>query len=220
MGYPARIPELDICNLLRSGVRALNSRRQLGSSRTDRPRLPQYRLEMQEMTIRPITIDEIPDTVRIYIECWRHDYKFIPAEYLDNINPETETAECREWLETDLHNRIIAAYTGNRMAGYIAFSANSDEPLDYEGEINGLFVIPEYRLRAIAPNLLRAALDEFAAWGYSKFLIYNFRESASNGIYRRFGGTLLRSVTQEFCGRPLLIDIFGWEIKEIREKIS
>jgi ribosomal protein S18 acetylase RimI-like enzyme len=175
--------------------------------------------KMQEMTIRPITIDEVPDTVRIYIECWRHDYKFIPAEYLDNLNPETETAECREWLESDSRNRIIAAFKGNKMVGYAAFSPNNDEYPNYEGEINGLFVSPEYRLRAIAPRLMSSVLEEFAALGYSRFLIYNFHESDSNRIYRRLCGTLLGCVEQQIGGKLMLIDIFGWDIAGLQERL-
>jgi GNAT superfamily N-acetyltransferase len=166
--------------------------------------------------IRPIEPYELPETVDIYLECIRKDYSFMPQHYLDAKNENDELAECKEWLyRADGDGQLFAAVDGKVMAGYIALSQNPVEPLEYEGEVNGLFVRRAYRGQGLGLILLRKGLEYFQQLGFTGLVIYNYRISAANTYYRMLGGNVVKQEFQTAGGMALETDVFGFKIDSL-----
>jgi GNAT superfamily N-acetyltransferase len=171
--------------------------------------------------IRPIEPNELPKTVDIYLDCIRTDYNFMPQHYLNTKNQEDELAECKEWLyRPDGHPQIFAAMDSQVMAGYIALSQNTAEPMEYEGEVNGFFIRKEYRAQGIGLMLLRRGLEYFQELGYTGLVIYNYRISAANAYYRMLGGKVVKQEIQTAGGMELETDIFGYKIDSLMNVLN
>lgn len=168
--------------------------------------------------IRPVREEEIYETAVIYVDCWREDYKhFIPEKILEGFNLEQESEECRQWLyeECDDKRMLYCAFINGSMVGYISASKNSEEPLEYEAEINGLFVRKDYRGKGVSLKLLCLMVEELKLNGFSKLLIYNFQDSYSNEYYKKLKGEVIKQVIQTCGGKKLAVDIFGWKLDEL-----
>lgn len=168
--------------------------------------------------IRSVKEDEIFQTAEIYVDCWKEDYKhFIPKKILEGFNIEKETKQCREWLyeECDDERFLYCAFLEDIMVGYVSANKNIEEPLEYEVEINGLFIRKDYRGLGISLKLLYWIVEELKLYNFSKVLVYNFRDSYSNQYYRNLGGDLVQEITQHCGGKDLAVDVFGWELSEL-----
>lgn len=165
-----------------------------------------------EATIRPITYNELLDTVHIYLACIREDYGYKPHAYLNSLNVEVELAECKDWIDAEGNrNKIFAAFIGTLMIGYIAVGPSTDELQVNEGEVTGFFIRSAYRNRGIGLRLLRTGLEYLRESGYKRVILYNYRNGKANNFYRRLGGEVLYSVTQFPGGMDLNTDVFIWE---------
>jgi GNAT superfamily N-acetyltransferase len=174
-----------------------------------------------ELTIRPVTREELPETVRIYLECLRDDYSYKPKAYIEASSLEEELAECVEWMEApDQPNQIFAAFEGPVMAGYIAVGPNTGEPQDYDGEVTGFFVRRAYRRRGLGLRLLQTGLRYLLELGYRRVVIYNHHIAESNSYYRYLGGEVVYRVCQSPGGMELEVDVFGWEIDRFLDIVT
>lgn len=168
------------------------------------------------LQIREITDNEVFETAVIYIECWQNDYAgIVPEHVLQKFDPEEEAAECREWLATEPSSKIFAAFADGQMVGYIAFSRNTEEPLEYEMEVNGFFVRNEYRNYGIGLRLLHQTGKYLQEKGFSSVVFYNFKESKSNQYYRSLNGQVVKQVTQQCGGKSLEVEVFGWKFDDL-----
>lgn len=168
--------------------------------------------------IRHVKDDEIHETSEIYINCWREDYKhFVPNKVLEGFDIEIEAQECREWLyeECDDKRFLNGAFINGFMIGYVAAGKNFEEPMEYDTEINGLFVRKDYRGKGISLKLLNSIVEELKLNNFSKVLVYNFKDSYSNEYYKKLNGEVIRKITQNCGGKELYVDIFGWKLDEL-----
>lgn len=165
-----------------------------------------------EPTIRPVTSNELLDTVHIYLECIREDYCYKPQAYLNALNVAEELAECKDWMDTEgNHNKIFAAFFDSLMVGYIAVGPSTGELQGNKGEVTGFFIRNAYRNRGIGLRLLHTGLEYLRESGYKRVILYNYRNSKANNFYRRLGGKVLYSVIQSPGGMDLNTDVFIWE---------
>jgi GNAT superfamily N-acetyltransferase len=168
--------------------------------------------------IRPVEQHELPETVNIYLTCIREDDSYKPQSYLDALNPADELADCKEWLyQPGGNNQVFVAMDGDVMAGYIAVSPNTVEPLEYEGEVNGFFIRKAYRGRGIGFMLLRRGLKFLIELGFTGLVIYNYHISAANTYYRMLGGEVVKQEVQHPGGMALETDVFGFKINTLME---
>jgi len=175
-----------------------------------------------ELIIREVKPQEVLDTARIYIDCWQRDYReVVPEEMLNNMSLEQEAEECSQWLygNEDL-TLLYVAMDDSKMAGYIAASPNTEHPLEYEMEINGLFVERQYRGRGIGLRLMNYMMKELAKRGFAKVLLYNFKDTKSNGFYKSLGGRVVSQQIQRPGGREAVVDIFGWDVAELQNTLG
>lgn len=168
--------------------------------------------------IRHAEEDEIHEAAVINFDCWRDDYKhFVPNKVLEGFNVEKNAEEWREWLyeECDDNRFLNCAFINGCMVGYVLASKNSEEPMEYDAEINMLFVRKDYRGKGISLKLLYSIVEELKSNNFSKVLLYNFKDSYSNEYYRKLNGEVIREITQNCGGKELEVDIFGWKLDNL-----
>lgn len=169
------------------------------------------------LVIRAVRREELLETSKIYIECFRQDYHFLAREYLEQIDCKKEVKECADWLyHQDASNAIFGIFEGGDMAGYVAVGRDQAEPDGNQGEVCGLFVRSTYRKQGLGIKLLKAGAEHLERLGFTRLVIYNFKQSDSNQYYRKLGGKLVKQETQEVGEDEFEVDVFGWQISELR----
>lgn len=172
-----------------------------------------------KVIIRPIQSEEIYETVVIFVECWKNDYKHIvPAKVLESFNLQQEADECKEWLYADCEDvrLLYAAFVDDKMVGYISASLVEDDfDLDYEVEINGLFVCHEYRGKGVGIKLMQVMIAAFKERGFTSVILYNWKELSSNQLYRNLKGEVVKQEVQNCGGVMLSTEIFGWQMDSL-----
>lgn len=172
-----------------------------------------------KVIIRPIQPKEIFETAVIFVECWRKDYNHIvPAKVLESFDLQQEADECKEWLYADCDDirLLYAAFVDDNMVGYISASLVEDDfDLDYEIEINGLFVRQDFRGKGIGIKLMQEMITAFKEKGYTSVILYNWKELDSNQFYRSLKGEVVKEEEQNCGGNLLATEIFGWQFDSL-----
>jgi len=176
---------------------------------------------MRPISYHPAREEDLPATAEIFIRCLRNDYYFKPEEYLKKLDRQKELAGCLSWKEEDPKNNLIfVAAVGEKIVGYVSTGINTGEPLEYRGELTGLFVDPDYRGLGLGLGLMREAGKAFLKLKLEKFVVYNYRRSVANKFYRGLGGILLRTEMQNPGDKPLLTDVFGFDSRELLDLLE
>ncbi len=176
---------------------------------------------MKKIACRKAKKEDLKATSEIYIQCLQKDYYFKPEEYLKKLNLMQEVEECQEWLKEDPENNLIfVAEKHKKILGYVSTGLNKEEPLDYEGELTGLFVHPDYQGKGIGLCLMQTGCEAFKSLKIEKFLVYNYRRSRANRFYRNLGGFVVRTETQKPGGMPLITDVFGFQTRDLLVKLE
>jgi len=90
------------------------------------------------------------------------------------------------------------------LVGFASGERHRDEPHDYGGELNKIYVLRDYQGRGLGRHLLCASANRFLACGIRSMLLFGDAASSSNGFYEARGGQRLRTATGDFHGA------YGW----------
>ena len=110
------------------------------------------------MEVRPAMASDALAVSKIHVESWRHAYRGLIADsILDNLSVENRM---RYWISAIESGspHLQVAETGTGIAGWVAFGPSRDEDASSEtGEIEAIYILPEYWGQGIGKNLLSVA---------------------------------------------------------------
>ncbi|WP_425448920.1 GNAT family N-acetyltransferase [Dethiothermospora halolimnae] len=172
------------------------------------------------MIIRKLKDNELKQAIDIKSYCWSEDFAGIipkgcyePIEELDFIT---------KWIKEECNDiRVIyGAFIGEKLVGFIGASIAEKEDIENGIEINYLFMKKEYRNKGTSLKLLKTVVDFYITKDFEKVIVYNWHEAESNGFYQNIGGEVLKQITQKPGGKIALVDIFVWDINELRDALD
>ncbi len=166
------------------------------------------------ITLRPAVLSDTPTLAVIHTEGWRTAYAaFMPAEFLAGLDPASDEKWIREWIFDPQKPKIaLAAEVDGELAGFVFAGPEDDEAPGSTGEIYKLFIRPAWQNRGLGKQLMDAALAELRRQGYSKVVIWAFRQARSGQFYRKLGFEIVRQTHNEFGGRQQAVDIYGGKL--------
>jgi ribosomal protein S18 acetylase RimI-like enzyme len=139
----------------------------------------------------------------VFDAAWREAYQgIIPALALERMMARRGP---RWWLSTIGRGRPLAVLdVGEAVAGYVSYGRCRDRSLPADGEIDELYLAPEYQGLGFGTRLFRAVRNDLsdrdikrvAVWA----LIDNERACA---FYQRLGGKLIAEATERIGGLNL-----------------
>lgn len=137
------------------------------------------------MLIRKITdADDRHQISRIYEQGWKYVYKgIIPQNYLDGIQADT-------WAKriTSPGRHTLVAIKNNRPIGVVAYSASRFSQMNGYGEINSIYLLPEYTGKGFGKLLLQAAINGLNEIGFKDIFLWVLEDNHSaRRFYERCG---------------------------------
>ncbi|MDR0880134.1 MAG: GNAT family N-acetyltransferase [Clostridioides sp.] len=137
------------------------------------------------MEIRKIRENDDLDAIgNIYADSWKYAYKgIVPQEYLDTLSG----SRWKEFLTNSNGDSIVVIDNG-KYIGTAAISESRDEDMPGWGEINTIYLLPEYFGKGYSKPLFEYAINELLKKGFKDIYLWVFDKNArARGFYEKNG---------------------------------
>lgn len=149
---------------------------------------------MDNIKIRNIKKEDIPEVVNIQIDGWRKAYKgMIDDEYLENMNVENKIKmREKDYKETG----FIVAEHDNKVVGFCRYTDNIEktpETPKADCELRALYVKPELKHNGIGKKMFQYAVNEFENIGKTKMVLWCLKDNVlARKFYEKMGGVIIK----------------------------
>lgn len=147
---------------------------------------------MENIIIRNIKKDDIPEVVDIQINSWKASYKgIIDDKYLESMNREEKIRKREQDYTQD---GFIVAELNGKIVGFCRYL---DKKLkDIDCEIKALYVKPELKHKGIGTKMFNYVKQEFKSRNKKKMIICCLKENFPSRIfYEKMGGKIIEETT-------------------------
>lgn len=155
---------------------------------------------MTEITIsiRRARTDDAAALSHVFDTAWREAYSgILPALALERM---INRRGPRWWLNTIGRERpLVVLDIGETIAGYVSYGRCRDRSLPAEGEIDELYLAPEYQGVGFGKRLFKAVRNDLDDRGIKRVAIWCLKENErACAFYRRLGGRLIAETNESF----------------------
>ena len=160
---------------------------------------------MTELTIsiRRARSEDAAALSDVYDTAWREAYQgIVPAVALERMIGRRGP---RWWLATLGRGRpLVVLDVGERVAGYASYGRCRDRSLPADGEIDELYLAPEYQGVGFGRRLFNAVRNDLDDRGARRTAIWCLTDNERGcEFYGRMGGTMIAETTERFSGVSL-----------------
>jgi ribosomal protein S18 acetylase RimI-like enzyme len=136
----------------------------------------------------------------VFDAAWREAYQgILPALSLERMIGRRGP---KWWLSTIGRGRpLVVLDIGEAIAGYVAYGRCRDRSLPADGEIDELYLAPEYQGLGFGKRLFRAVRNDLDDRGAKRVAVWCLAENErACAFYRRLGGRMIAETTEQFSG--------------------
>lgn len=172
---------------------------------------------MDNINIRDIKKEDIPQVVDIQISGWRAAYKgMIDDEYLENMNVEKKIKmREKDYKET----RFIVAEINNEIVGFCRYTDNMEktpETPEVDCELRALYVKPELKHNGIGKKMFQYAVNEFKNMGKTKMVLWCLKDNVlARKFYEKMGGKIIKERLIHIGNRDYKEVAFEYDITNV-----
>lgn len=152
---------------------------------------------------------------KVHYRAWIETYTgLLPEEYLATRSAEKSTAMFRK---TECRNLVVAEFDGE-IIGFCGWGEFRDFDTDERmGEIQGIYILEEYKRNRIGKRLLISALEQLKAEGYQKVGLWVL-DTNENAIrfYEKMGFERFTITKTVELGQPVTELLYLKRLEEIQ----
>jgi GNAT superfamily N-acetyltransferase len=161
---------------------------------------------MSEITIsiRRARTEDAAALSGVFDAAWREAYQgILPALSLERMIGRRGP---RWWLSTISRGRpLVVLDVGEAIAGYITYGRCRDRSLPADGEIDELYLAPEYQGLGFGKRLFKAVRNDLDDRGAKRVAVWSLAENErACAFYRHLGGRMIAETTERFSGVGLV----------------
>jgi ribosomal protein S18 acetylase RimI-like enzyme len=139
----------------------------------------------------------------VFDSAWREAYLgIIPGVALDRMIARRGP---RWWLSTVSRGRpLVVLDVAEAVAGYVSYGRCRDRSLPAEGEIDELYLAPEYQGLGFGTRMFKAVRNDLTDRGIKRVAVWSLSENArARAFYERLGGKVVAETTDRVAGSSL-----------------
>ena len=139
---------------------------------------------------------------------WREAYQgILPALTLERMIGRRGP---RWWLSTIGRGRpLVVLDFGDKIAGYASYGRCRDRSIPAEGEIDELYMLPEYQGLGFGRRLFKAVRNDLDDRGAKRVAVWSLADNErACSFYRHLGGRSVAETTERFSGVGLVKTCF------------
>jgi ribosomal protein S18 acetylase RimI-like enzyme len=155
------------------------------------------------VSIRHAKPDDAPALSRVFDAAWREAYLgIIPGVTLDKMF--SRRGE-RWWRSTVTRGRpLVVLDIGQGIAGYASYGRCRDRSLPADGEVDELYLLPEYQGIGLGRRLFKAVLNDLRHGEMRRVVVWALAENErACAFYEGLGGRSIARIEERIGGTPL-----------------
>lgn len=176
------------------------------------------------INVRRARADDAPGIAAVHVAAWRSAYAGLLDEaYLAHLSEDKLTAFYQRAIldRRDGHAVFVATAGGQDRpddatgaeASIIGFGSGGKARRKglAEGEVETLYVLDDFRERAVGRRLMRAMAAHLRAIGCGSALVWVLSGNPANWFYRHLGGKPVMTEEIRVAGRPVAQSAYVWD---------
>ena len=155
------------------------------------------------VSIRHARAEDAPGLSRVFDQAWREAYQgLIPGVALEKMLARRGPIW---WRSTVTRGRPLAVLDiGQGIAGYVSYGRCRDRSLPARGEIDELYLAPEYQGLGFGARLFKAVRNDLAHRDMGRIVVWALSENErACAFYERLGGRAIARVNERIGGVAL-----------------
>jgi ribosomal protein S18 acetylase RimI-like enzyme len=155
------------------------------------------------VSIRHAKPHDAPALAKVFDAAWREAYQgIIPGVALEKMLVRRGP---RWWRSTLSRGRPLAVLDiGQGVAGYVSYGRCRDRALPAKGEIDELYLLPEYQGLGFGGRLFRAVRNDLRDREMERVVVWALADNArACAFYQGLGGRSIARVDERIGGVPL-----------------
>ena len=173
---------------------------------------------IETVRLRPARPGDARAIGRIHVETWRTTYPgMVPDQTLVGMTIDGRAAAWRRALQRGgRHEIVLVAETpeeGGAAGGVVGFASagpNRDSRLAFAGEVQTLYVLPDWQNNGIGRQLLQGCFARLADQGLASAVVWVLADNPSRFFYERMGGKRAGERDEHLWGVLLHEVAYGW----------
>lgn len=155
------------------------------------------------ISIRRVRSEDAAALSGVFDAAWREAYQgIIPGIALERMMARRGP---RWWLSTVGRGRpMVVLDVGETVAGYVSYGRCRDRSLPAEGEIDELYLAPEYQGVGFGKRLFKAVRNDMHDRGIKRIAVWVLAENdRARAFYAGLGGTVVAETMDRVAGSDL-----------------
>lgn len=176
---------------------------------------------MDKIEIKELTLEDIPDYVKVNTIAWQESYKGLIAdsildEVLNNIDNSIQKQINK--FDNDKKNNIkkFILKVNDESVGMTGIGKATDEKYEDIGELYSLYLLNKVKKKGYGKLLFYNDVKELINLGFNEMIVGCLINNPSNDFYKHMGGKLIDVVTNKVKGYDMKENIYYYEnLKEL-----
>ena len=155
------------------------------------------------ISIRRARTEDAAALSGVFDSAWREAYQgIIPGVALDRMMARRGP---RWWLSTIGRGRpLVVLDVAETVAGYVSYGRCRDRSLPAEGEIDELYLAPEYQGVGFGTRLFKCVRNDMTDRGIKRIAVWSLTENErARAFYERLGGKVVAETVDRVAGSTL-----------------
>jgi len=176
---------------------------------------------IETVRLRPAKPADARAIARIHVETWRSAYPgMVPDQTLIGMTVDGKAAAWRRALQrVSRHEIVLVAETpeagpgtgaAGGVVGFASAGPNRDSRLAFAGEVQTLYVLPDWQNNGIGRQLLQGCFARLADQGLVSAVVWVLADNPSRFFYERMGGKRAGERDEHLWGVLLHEVAYGW----------
>ncbi len=163
--------------------------------------------------LRPAAAADARAIARIHVETWQTTYPgLLPDRTLIDMTVDRKARSWRAALDRP-HAKgsvLVAELAGEGAIGFASAGHNRHPNLPYAGEVETLYVLPDWQNQGIGRQLLAGCFEALRGHGFASAVVWVLAENPARFFYERMGGKRAGERDENLWGATLHEIAYGW----------
>ena len=163
--------------------------------------------------LRPAKAADARAIARIHVETWRTTYPgMLPDKALIDMTVDSKARAWRHALEKPNAAGAVLLAEGAEegVIGFASAGHNRHPNLPFAGEVETLYVLPDWQNQGIGRQLLAGCFEALRGHGLASAMVWVLADNPARFFYERMGGRRAGERDENLWGATLHEIAYGW----------